>query len=247
MWRVSAHLATRARPWRRSGRAGKTREARVRSGKQGDGPPTLQPWVKFCSSCGGEVQAAVPEGDSQWRHVCTSCGKVDYQNPKMVVGCIVEHQGKMLLCRRGIEPCKGMWTLPAGFMELGESAVEGAKRETLEEVKAMVDVHAPFAHFDVPRIGQAYILFRGSLASPYVYGTGPESLEVKLFPFDDIPYAEIAFSSITIAIEKYVEDRRIGRYSVHHGIIDKKPGSSPNDPTGYELKGYFATPTVHTV
>ena len=247
MWRASAPSAARTWPWRGSRKDGKAVEARGTSGNQGERAPTLQPWVKYCSSCGGEVQAAVPEGDSQWRHVCNACGKIDYQNPKMVVGCIVEHQGRMLLCKRGIEPCKGKWTLPAGFMELGESAVEGAKRETLEEVKANVDVHAPFAHFDIPRIGQAYILFRGSLASPYEYGIGAESLEAKLFHLDDIPYAEIAFSSITIAIQKYVEDREAGRYSVHHGIIDKKPGSSPNDPSGYELRGYFATPTVHTV
>ncbi|GIL88234.1 hypothetical protein Vretifemale_16183 [Volvox reticuliferus] len=125
-------------------------------------PPAWMQKIKanFCRVCGGRLAVSKPSGDKEWRHVCSSCGYVDYQNPKMVVGCVVEHQGKILLCRRAIEPCRGLWTLPAGFMELNESTAAGAARETWEEANAVVQVVAPYAHWDIPLIGQAYILFR---------------------------------------------------------------------------------------
>ncbi|EFJ46901.1 hypothetical protein VOLCADRAFT_44814, partial [Volvox carteri f. nagariensis] len=186
--------------------------------------------------CGGRLSVSKPTGDKEWRHVCGSCGYVDYLNPKMVVGCVVEHQGKLLLCRRAIEPCRGLWTLPAGFMELNESTVGGAVRETWEEAHAAVI--APYAHWDIPNIGQAYILFRAQLAPPYTYSSGPESLEVALFAPDDIPFDQIAFSSVAVTLRLYCEDLRTGAFRVHHGVIDKRPGSLPNDPGTFQLRDH---------
>ncbi|MCO5555294.1 hypothetical protein L7F22_008839 [Adiantum nelumboides] len=112
------------------------------------------PKISFCPACGSSTEHRIPEGEEKPRAICTSCGLVHYQNPKMVVGCLVVHEDKVLLCKRSIEPSYGLWTLPAGYMELGESAVEGAIRETWEEANAEVDVEAPFAQLDIPQIGQ---------------------------------------------------------------------------------------------
>ncbi|KAI8473624.1 MAG: NUDIX hydrolase domain-like protein [Monoraphidium minutum] len=182
-----------------------------------------------------------PEGDNEWRHVCTSCKYVDYFNPKMVVGCIVEHDGKLLLCRRAIEPCRGKWTVPAGFLELRESTMAGAARETLEETGAQVSVTSPFMHLDIPAIGQSYLLFRASLGPPYAYAAGgtPESLEVALVAPEDIPWDQIAFSSVQIALRAYCDDLAAGTTSYHHGTIVKAPGSAPNDPASFELVDHF--------
>ncbi|KAK1320410.1 hypothetical protein QJS10_CPA03g02473 [Acorus calamus] len=113
-----------------------------------------KPNVSFCQSCGGPTKLAVPEGEEKMRAVCTLCGRIFYENPKMVVGCLVEYDAKVLLCKRNIQPSYGLWTLPAGFLEMGESAAEGAMRETLEEACAEVEVLLPFAQLDIPRIGQ---------------------------------------------------------------------------------------------
>src|SRR5262245_45123703 len=132
--------------------------------------------MRFCSQCGQGVSLRIPEGEDRERHVCGGCGAIHYQNPKMVVGCLIEHAGKILMCRRAIEPRLGLWTIPAGFLEIGESAVAGAVRETEEEADARVRVIAPYAHFDVPHIGQAYIVYRAELLEER-FGPGPESLE----------------------------------------------------------------------
>jgi len=112
------------------------------------------PLVSFCQSCGGVMEQRIPEGEHEMRAVCSKCGAIHYQNPKMVVGCLVEHENKVLLCKRSIQPSYGLWTLPAGYMELGESAAEGAVRETMEEAQADVEVISHFAHLDIPVIGQ---------------------------------------------------------------------------------------------
>lgn len=117
-------------------------------------PKVFRPVVSFCQSCGGTMEQRIPEGEHEMRAVCSKCGSIHYQNPKMVVGCLVEYENKVLLCRRSIEPSYGLWTLPAGYMELGESAAEGAARETLEEAQADVEVVGHFAHLDIPLIGQ---------------------------------------------------------------------------------------------
>eukprot|EP01025_Chloroclados_australasicus_P061760 TRINITY_DN8116_c1_g1_i2.p2 TRINITY_DN8116_c1_g1~~TRINITY_DN8116_c1_g1_i2.p2 ORF type:complete len:153 (-),score=10.14 TRINITY_DN8116_c1_g1_i2:284-742(-) len=147
---------------------------------------------------------SVPKGDQKQRHMCQGCGFIDYQNPKMIVGCIVEHEDKVLLCKRAIEPCKGLWTVPAGFMELGETSMQGAQRETYEEAGARVFVSSPFVHFDIPVIGQSYLLFRANLLPPYTYSNGIESQEVKLYNIEDIPFEQLAFSSVSVALRSFL-------------------------------------------
>eukprot|EP00899_Mesostigma_viride_P000096 jgi/Mesvir1/10087/Mv11247-RA.1 len=177
---------------------------------------------------------AVPQGERELRAVCTNCHRVHYQNPKMVVGCIVEQDARILLCRRAIEPCKGLWTLPAGFMELQESSAEGAARETREETGMEVRVLSPFAHLDIPVIGQSYIIFRAE-ALPQAAGPpcSHESLEVAFFPVDEIPFDQLAFSAVRVALHKYVEDLKRGTgFGMHHGVIHRKPGAHPADANG---------------
>ncbi|KAL3155402.1 hypothetical protein ABBQ38_010959 [Trebouxia sp. C0009 RCD-2024] len=198
---------------------------------------------QFCRMCGTKMQLAIPKGEAAWRHVCSSCGYIDYFNPKMVVGCIVEHEGKILLCKRAIEPCKGKWTLPAGYMELKESSAEGAARETWEEANCQVEILAPYSHFDIPMIGQAYILFRAKLVAPYTFSPGEETLQTVLFHPNEIPFDQIAFSSISLALQHYVEDMKRGQYRVHHGVVSKQPGSGPNEIGRFELQDHFAVKT----
>lgn len=198
------------------------------------------PKISFCPACGGPTEHRIPNREEKPRAICTVCGLVHYQNPKMVVGCLVTHEDKVLLCKRSIEPSYGLWTIPAGYMELGESAVEGAVRETWEEANAEVDVQAPFAQLDIPRIGQSYILFRAKLRTPH-FSPGIESLECALFNIDAIPFNQIAFSSISVALKLYVEDFKMGTMKVHHGVIDKRPGASPSDPLGYTVKNHIYT------
>ena len=119
--------------------------------------------MKFCSQCSAPVALRIPDGDALPRHVCTACGTIHYQNPKMVVGCIPEWEDKVLLCRRAIEPRRGMWTVPAGFMENGETTFQGAIRETLEEANARVEVDSLYALYNIPHISQVYLLFRARL------------------------------------------------------------------------------------
>ncbi|GAQ86829.1 NUDIX hydrolase domain containing protein [Klebsormidium nitens] len=212
----------------------------------GNGESTTKPKVystpiNFCPSCGGQVSKQVPEGEVEERAVCTQCHKVHYVNPKMVVGCVASYDNKVLLCKRAIKPSLGLWTLPAGFMELGESAAEGAARETQEEALTIVHIVAPYAHLDIPLIGQSYIIFRGELEKAD-FKPGPESLDVRLFALDEIPWDLLAFTSVTVVLKKYIEDIERGAFGVHHGVIEKKPGSSPSDPDGYVLRDHMVVP-----
>jgi len=209
------------------------------SGSGGDCPPEyFYRMSQFCRKCGGSMDVGLE--DTTWRHICNSCGYIDYFNPKMVVGCVIEHDGKVLLCRRGIEPCKGKWTLPAGFMELNESTADGARRETREEVMAEVVIQAPYFHLDIPVIGQSYVLFRSTLAPPFTFACGPETLEVGLFDPKDIPFEELAFSSISITLQHYLEDMQSGKYRLHHAEIEKLPGTAPNDPNSFRLVNHMS-------
>ena len=160
--------------------------------------------MKYCSSCGKHVSRRVPDNDNQERWVCDSCGIVHYQNPKLVVGCIPEKDGKILLCKRAIQPRYGYWTVPAGFMELGESLAQGAARETLEEACAEVQIGHMFAAVDVVDAGQVHIFFTAKLLGDF--RVGEESLEVAMFSADEIPWDDIAFRSGRYALEKYFED-----------------------------------------
>lgn len=179
--------------------------------------------MNFCTACGHRLELRVPEGDSFLRHVCTSCGKVHYVNPLVVVGCVPEAGERILLCRRAIEPRSGYWTIPAGFMENGETLAEGAARETMEEAMARVEVHDLFAVVDVVHARQVHMMYRATLLDGG-YGAGEESLEVALFEPGDIPWDEIAFRSVHFALEKFLEDRAAGVKRLHT-IALNLPGS----------------------
>jgi len=161
--------------------------------------------MKFCSSCGQHLTRRVPDGDHNERYVCDSCGRVHYQNPLIVVGCVPEKDGKILLCKRAIEPRYGYWTVPAGFMELGESTAQGAARETREEACADVEIGHMFASVDVIDAGQVHLFFTARLLGGF--DVGAESLEVRLFREEEIPWDDIAFHSGRYALRKYFEDR----------------------------------------
>ena len=160
--------------------------------------------MKYCSTCAKPVERRIPDGDSKERWICPSCGTIHYQNPKVVVGCVPERDGRILLCKRAIEPRYGYWTVPAGFMELGETIAQGAARETMEEACATVKIGHLFASVDVVQAGQLHLFFTATLESGF--SAGDESLDVALFAEDEIPWDEIAFRSGKFALEKYFED-----------------------------------------
>jgi len=155
----------------------------------------------------------VPEGDNRLRFVCPACGAVHYQNPKVVTGCIPEWQGQVLRCRRAIEPRYGLWTLPAGFLENGESSQEGARRETLEEANARVEVDDLYVTVNLPHINQVYMLFRGRLLD-LDFSPGDESLDVRLMGEEDIPWDRMAFPTVSEALRLYFDDRAQGAFPV---------------------------------
>nr|XP_009592852.1 nudix hydrolase 23, chloroplastic [Nicotiana tomentosiformis] len=190
--------------------------------------------INFCQFCGGSTKHEIPDGEEKVRAICTLCGKIIYENPKMVVGCLIEHDKKILMCRRKIQPSYGLWTLPAGYMEIGESAAEGAIRETLEEANAEVEVQSPFAQLDIPLIGQTYMIFLAKLKTPH-FSPGPESSECRLYELDDIPFDSLAFSSMLVTLKLYIEDIKVGRPKFHYGIINKRPGTSPSEIHAYTL------------
>ncbi|AEC10067.1 Nudix hydrolase 23 [Arabidopsis thaliana] len=190
--------------------------------------------IKFCQWCGGPTKHEIPDGEEKLRAICTHCGKIAYQNPKMVVGCLIEHEGKVLLCKRNIQPSHGLWTLPAGYLEVGESAAQGAMRETWEEAGATVEVISPFAQLDIPLIGQTYVIFLAKLKNLH-FAPGPESLECRLFALDEIPFDSLAFSSIYVTLNLYLEDLKKGKLKFHYGTINKRPGSSPSDIRAFSL------------
>jgi ADP-ribose pyrophosphatase YjhB (NUDIX family) len=161
--------------------------------------------MKYCSSCGATVTYRVPKDDNRERAICDACGRVHYRNPLVVVGCVAERDGRVLLCKRAIDPRYGKWTVPAGFMELGETVAGGAARETLEEAKATVELGHLFACVDVVEAGQVHLFYTGRLVGDF--GAGEETLEAALFSEDEIPWDEIAFQSGTFALKKYFEDR----------------------------------------
>ena len=174
--------------------------------------------MNFCSHCGCSVVIRTPDGDHLPRQICASCGTIHYQNPKMVVGCIPEWEDKILLCRRAIEPKYGLWTLPAGFMENGETTLEGAARETWEEAGARIEIGSLYTLFNLPHINQVYLMFRARLLD-LNYQSGVESLETRLFSEAEIPWDEIAFHTVRATLELYFQDRRGGDFEFHFGDI----------------------------
>ena len=181
--------------------------------------------MKFCSNCGAAVALKIPPGDSLLRHVCDACSTIHYQNPKMIVGCIAEWEHRILLCRRAIEPRHGLWTVPAGFMENGETTAQGAARETLEEANARVEIGPLYAMYNIPHINQVYILFRARLLD-LDFSAGAESLEVQLFDEADVPWETLAFATVRNTLTHYYADRKAGEYRFHLGTIERTPARS---------------------
>ena len=174
--------------------------------------------MNFCSNCGEEITLSTPPGDDRPRYLCKSCGTIHYENPKVVVGCIPEKNGKILLCRRAIEPRAGKWTLPAGYLENGETVSQGAKRETYEEAGANILISAPYALFNICHINQIYLIFRGRLVDDHIQA-GSESTEVRLFSEPDIPWDQIAFTVIEATLRLYFKDKPSGLFPFHIGDI----------------------------
>jgi ADP-ribose pyrophosphatase YjhB (NUDIX family) len=177
--------------------------------------------MKFCSNCGAAVALRIPEGDHLPRHVCESCGTIHYRNPRLVVGCVPEHAGKILLCKRAIEPRRGYWTVPAGFMENGETLQQAAARETREEALAEVEIGSLLAVVHVLHAEQVHVFFRAVLPEPR-FGAGVESLEVGLFAPEAIPWHDIAFPSTDFTLHRYLEDRAAGSAAHHFHTIDRR-------------------------
>jgi ADP-ribose pyrophosphatase YjhB (NUDIX family) len=174
---------------------------------------------RFCQQCGSaKVELRIPHRDDRERHVCPDCGHIHYLNPKVVVGTIPICGERVLLCKRAIEPRYGLWTLPAGFMEEGETLEEGAARETLEEARACVTIEQMYVTLSLPEISQVYVLFRAKLDNAD-FGPGPESLEVKLFDEAEIPWDQLAFRTMNAALKHYFADRKTGAFPTHVGTL----------------------------
>jgi len=167
--------------------------------------------MKFCSQCAAPISIKIPVDDSRERHVCESCGIIHYFNPRNVVGSIPVFGRQILLCRRAIEPRYGYWTLPAGFMELGESTSIGAARETQEEAGAIVQIGPLYSLLNVPHAEQVHLFYLAKMSSPE-FQAGEESLEVALFDEEDIPWSEIAFPTVKQTLEWFFNDRAAGLF-----------------------------------
>jgi ADP-ribose pyrophosphatase YjhB (NUDIX family) len=178
--------------------------------------------MKFCTSCGSSVALKVPEGDDRERFVCTSCESIHYVNPRVIVGCVPIYEGRVLLCKRAIEPRLGYWTLPAGFMENGETTPQGAARETWEEVRARVSQLELYRVYDVPYISQVYMFYRCEVDGGS-FGVGPESLESALYTEDQIPWDEIAFPPVRETLRDYFEDEKSGHFPARVSAIKYRP------------------------
>ena len=177
--------------------------------------------MKFCSTCGAEVTLRIPDGDNRERYICDNCQTIHYQNPNIVAGCIAEWEGRILLCKRAIEPRYGLWTLPAGFMENGETTEQAALRETLEEAGARVEIAGLFGIFSIPHISQVYLLYRGELCNGF-HEPGPESLECRLFEEHEVPWEKLAFPVMQETLQRYYKVREQG-FPLQSGAIIKHP------------------------
>ena len=178
--------------------------------------------IRFCNACGAPVAYRVPEGDSLPRAVCGACGHIQYENPKIVVGCIPVYGERIVLCKRAIEPRYGLWTLPAGFMENNESVQEGAAREALEEANARVEIGELYTLYSLPHISQVYMMFLATLTDPNV-SPGVESLDVKLVTEDEVPWDELAFTMVRLTLRHFFDDRKAGGFTFRSGDIRTPP------------------------
>ncbi len=182
--------------------------------------------MKFCSVCGSNVSPSIPPGDNRPRYCCEHCGTIHYQNPKLVLGTIPVRNDRVLLCKRAIEPRYGFWTLPAGFMENGETTAEGAARETMEEAGARIDLGELFSMIDVPHVDQVHVFYRAQVLHDD-FEPGPESLEVRFFSESEIPWNDLAFPTVHQTLRWFLEDRKVGAFGTHTGAIRREPKSRP--------------------
>ena len=170
--------------------------------------------MNFCPACGNSVSNRIPDGDNRTRYICDSCDEIHYQNPRIITGCLPIHADKVLLCRRAIAPRINFWTLPAGFMENGETTEQGAMRETEEEAQANVSVQSLYTLFNLPHISQVYMFYRAVLTD-LDFSPGIESTDVRLFSETEIPWNELAFPVIRNTLKHYFSDRKTGAYPIH--------------------------------
>ncbi|MBE7416659.1 MAG: NUDIX hydrolase [Ideonella sp.] len=170
--------------------------------------------IKHCRACGTVVEYRVPSDDNRERAVCPRCGTVHYENPLNVVGTVPVWGEQVLLCKRAIEPRYGLWTLPAGFMELGETTAEGAVRETTEEAGARIELQGLFSLLNVVRVGQVHLFYRARLLDER-FDPGTETIEARLFHEHEVPWEQIAFRSVRETLQRFFEDRRRGQFGVH--------------------------------
>ena len=175
--------------------------------------------MKFCTNCGNPVQLTIPENDDRQRFCCNHCGVIHYQNPRLVVGAIPEWKNRILLCRRDIEPQRGLWTLPAGYLENGESVEDGARRETWEETRSTIIGLTPYFLADLVQINQLYLMFRCRLAQPE-FAITRESSELRLFREEDIPWDDIAFQVIRVTLQRYFADRVTGIFPFRNEVVN---------------------------
>jgi len=181
--------------------------------------------MKFCPDCSAPVELRQPANDNRMRHICVTCATIHYQNPKLVIGTIPEWEdGRILLCRRAIEPRYGLWTLPAGFMENGETTAEAAIRETMEEATAHVALGELYSMYNLPYINQVHLLFRAKLLD-LDFSPGVESLQVELFEEQDVPWDKLSFRPIFLTLQHYFADRKIDNFKFRIGDL--------NDPSRY--------------
>ena len=180
---------------------------------------------------GFDFSLSVPDGDDRERLVCNDCGFIHYVNPKIVVGAVCEWQGKILMCRRAIPPRKGYWTLPAGYMEERETSEHGAMREAREEANAQIEILSLLAVYNIPRISQVQLIYKARLTSPDV-SAGPESTEVALYDWDEIPWEEIAFPSSHWALHHYRQVRHTDSF-VPFGNPEGESGNFPPPGQGF--------------
>ncbi len=177
--------------------------------------------MNYCNNCGHKLSLKIPKGDTHARYVCDNCNLIHYLNPRMIVGCIPVWQEKILICKRAIEPKYGLWTLPAGFMENGETVEQGALRETKEEAGAEVEIIRLHSLFSLPQVNQVYAIYLAKMTSENFYA-GEESLECKLISTDEIPWEKIAFTAIKFSLKKYVENQSLNSKETFLGFHKKR-------------------------
>ena len=178
--------------------------------------------MKFCPACGHAVELKIPPGDHLPRHVCGHCGEIHYHNPKVIVGCIPQWEdGRILMCKRNIEPRLGKWTFPAGFLELHETSGQGAAREAREESQAEVEITSLLSVINVPHVSQVYVIHRARLLKP-AFGPTAESSEVQLMREDEIPWDDIAFPTIFHSLKFFFADRARGVEGIHEMDISRR-------------------------